>query len=605
MKVFAELNEAGDRIDVHFRYDPQAVAAIKQVPGARFVPKDKGGPLWRLPLDLVTGSRLREQFGAGLTLGDGLKAWGRQEVAKQRNLSSLTRANDAELHRLPKIVPELAEFISGRPYQRADIAMMAETNVLNANQPGTGKTIEVIGSWVEAGIWDEGPHLVIAPVKSLVNVWAEELRWLPIETYTAEGLADRRQVIDVGLRVAEQGKPAVIVVNPDFLRLKGVDPDKPDPPLGIAKRDNKGNTYTYRDELQRRLFDITFKSCTIDEFHKFGLSNRKSLFSLGMSLVKSEKKAALSGTPMGGRPRKLWAVLNWLEPQEYTSEWRWIDQWLEVTDNGFGKDVGNIQPGREDEFYAAHARHIVRRLKRDALPGLPPQVHVVVKCDMTPGQKKQYEDFARDAEVRIDEERLSATNILAEYQRLKQFANAKQTLRDGVPYPTVDSGKLEQLIQKLDEEGIRKDDPEPGARAIIASESSRFVNTTAEFLLSKGIACDTMTGETKDSTLVINKFKSDDPAPYCIVMTIQTGGVSLNLQEADSIHALDETWNPDDMEQLFDRADRGSRETPLKCYTYRTKDSIQEYISEVSEGKKITNRNILDIRRRMYNDNES
>lgn len=610
MKAFAEISESGKSIDVHFRYDPAAVAAIKDqkdgVPGAHFVPKDKGGPLWRCPLDLTSGQRLREVFGQELTLGNALKSWGRTEVQKQRNLRALAHADTAELDILPDVHPDLYEFIKTRPYQLADTKMMASTNVMNTNQPGTGKTIEVIASWIEAGIWDQGPHLVIAPVRSLENVWADELQWTGLDVYTAEDPVERRRQVDEGTYLAMEGAPVVVCVNPDMLRLKKVWDHKKDaeagkePPKKWAKKDHKGNIYDFPNELTRRLLTIKWKSCTIDEFHKMGLSNRNSLLSMGMSLIEAELKAALSGTPMGGRPRKLWPVLNWLEPVEYTSEWRWIGQWLEVDDNGYGKIVGGIQPGREDAFYEAHARHIVRRLKRDALPGLPPKVEIIVTCSMTKDQKKQYEEFEREAEIRIEEERLSATNVLSEYTRLKQFANAKQELRSGDPWPTTDSGKLAQLLEKLDEEGIRKDDPEPGARAIVGSYSSRMVEVTAAFLKSHGIELGVMTGDTKDTKPLIKRFKDGKDTPYVIVMTIQTGGASLNLEEADSIHALDESWNPDDEEQYFDRGDRGSRTTPLRCYVYRTKNTIQEYIAEVSAGKRITNKNVLDIRRMMH-----
>ena len=610
MKAFAEISENGRAIDVHFRYSPEAVAAIKWqpeinsgIPGARFVPKDKGGPLWRIPLDLESGKRLREVFGAGLSLGNALKAWGRDEVQKQRNLRSLANADDAKLNHLPKVHPDLAKFIGSRPYQRADIAMMAQANVLNANQPGTGKTIEVLGSWIESKKWDEGPHLVIAPVRSLENVWAIEAEWTGLDVYTAEDPTERRRVVAEGMSRAMDGEPVVICVNPDMIRLKKIwdqkkDADKP-PPKTWAMKDVKGNIYDFANDLNRQLLTLGWKTATIDEFHKMGLSNRWSLLSMGMSMVDAELKAALSGTPMGGRPRKLWAILNWLEPQEYTSEWRWIGQWLEVDDNGYGKTVGGIQPGREDEFYTAHARHLVRRLKRDALPGLPPKVEIIVKCKMSPAQKKQYREFEKNAEIRIEEERLSATNVLAEYTRLKQFANAKQELRSGDPWPTTDSGKLDQLMEKLDEEGIRKDEPEPGARAIVGSYSSRMAVTVYEYLLKAGIDCGLITGDTKDTKSIIKRFKDGQDRPYVIVMTIQTGGVSLNLEEAGSMHALDESWNPDDEEQFFDRGDRGSRETPLKCYIYRTKGTIQEYIAEVSAGKKVTNRNVLDLRREL------
>jgi SNF2 family DNA or RNA helicase len=82
-------------------------------------------------------------------------------------------------------------------------------------------------------------------------------------------------------------------------------------------------------------------------------------------------------------------------------------------------------------------------------------------------------------------------------------------------------------------------------------------------------------------------------------MTIQKGGVSLNLEEARAAVALDESWNPDDMTQFFERGDRGSRTTPLLCVTMRTRDSIQEYIAEVADGKAITNRNAYQYAERL------
>jgi len=606
MRIFAELSESGKNIDVHFPYNPEAVAAIKRMPNRKFVDKHHGGPLWRLPLDLVTGTRLREEFGNGLVLGDALKQWGRDEVSKQRNLRSLARATDAELVNLPRVHPKLFEYVSKRPYQRADIKLMAEANVGNFNQPGTGKTIETIASWIESGLWDQGPHLVIAPVRSLENVWFEELEWLDLDVYTSEDPAVRRQEIAEGLERAERGEPVVLCINADMIRVEKIwdaKKSKGDPPPKSeeACRDYKGNIYGFRDELSERLCKVHYKTFTIDEGHKTGMPNRNSLFSNTIRLIRADRRAVLTGTPIGGVTRKLWAYLNWLEPDEYGSEWAWINNWLE-TEDGFGKSkiVNDIQPGREDAFYEAHARHMVRRLKREALPGLPPQVHVTVKCSMTNLQKAQYAKFHADAEIRIDEERLTATGVLAEYARLKQFANAKQELIDGVPFPTTDSGKLLMLMEKLDEEGIRKLAPEPGARAIIASESSRMIEMVADYLTEQGFEVGLMTGKVKDTRPVIKRFKSKKKEPYIICMTTQTGGVSLNLQEADSIHALDETWNPDDLEQLFDRGDRGSRTTPLRCYTYRTKDTIQEYIAEVNEGKKVTNKNVMDLRRQMF-----
>jgi hypothetical protein len=56
--AFAELSPTGDKIEVHFRYDADLVACIKEVPGARYVSPAEGGPLWLVPLNLDIARRL-------------------------------------------------------------------------------------------------------------------------------------------------------------------------------------------------------------------------------------------------------------------------------------------------------------------------------------------------------------------------------------------------------------------------------------------------------------------------------------------------------------------------------------------------------------------
>lgn len=682
-RAFVELSDDDKYVDIWFPYSKGIKEEVYSLPGAHFKDLHQGGPKWRIPRDLEGCEKLRNIFGAsyyspegrllaGLQIGDRLRAWAKQEQQKRRNLGALSRAKDA---RLTKITPEsrIGRAIAGkpipelnlpplptgkphplmrkrkaRPYQRADIKMMSKANVGNFNQPGTGKTLETIGSWIESGLLNAGPHLVIAPVKSLELVWLEEcMMWIPgHDVYTDKNPAGRIEqaeaflenyeddpdnfdgvlclnfdwirlvkiinkdkqplrnaVLQVGEPVDEEGPKSSQGVEYEYVVIKTMEGDEERHQiyrLEVACRDHKGNVYAFKNALQEALFRIDWATVTVDEFHKAGLNNRNTLFSLGLNLLKQIKRAALSGTPMGGKPRKLWPVLHWLEPEEYTSEWRWIKHWLDVDDDGHGKKVGDLKDGIENDFYKAHVKNIVRRLKLDVLPGLPPRVEQVVWCGMTTQQSKQYLEFERQLEIRIDEERLSAQNVLTEYMRLKQFANARQKMLDGKPWPTIDSGKLEQLWDHLDENGIRIDDPEPGARAIIGSESSRMVLMIHEWLTNKGIANDTLYGDTKNADEIIEKFKRGGPEPYVIVMTVQTGGVSLNLEEASSMHAIDETWNPDDLEQFFERGDRGSRTTPLRCYIYRTRGTIQEYIAQVNEGKKITNANVLDIRRKMH-----
>ena len=175
MKAFCELDEKGKRVEVYFRYDPDLKDAVKAIPGARASFVNEKFKCWTIPKDLQCAKALRKIFGDGLELGNAVKAWANEERVKARNLESLAKSDEAELKVLPNEIPELNDFL--RPFQRADVAFMAQANLLNANEPGLGKTVEVIASVFE-GRLDMGPQLVVAPKTALETVWRYEIeRW--------------------------------------------------------------------------------------------------------------------------------------------------------------------------------------------------------------------------------------------------------------------------------------------------------------------------------------------------------------------------------------------------------------------------------------------
>jgi SNF2 family DNA or RNA helicase len=655
--VVAEVSDDGDRVNVVFKYAPERVVKIKKVPSARFVPREKGGPLWRLDLDLPTMRKLREQFGNELGLGPKLKAWGHGETTKETKLISMSQADDAELERVP------ARMIKGvklkgmkkkfklRPYQKADIRFMAETNSINANQPGAGKTIETIGAIIEAGLeWSQ--HLVFAPKTSLRSVWQDEI----LQAYQLAGFDEpviltgdtpdqRREAIKAAKQLHEDGMAFWLLLNPAMARMKRV-------------RQGKGDNAKFVEELSApELAELTdIGSIIVDEFHLMGLSNPATLSSRGMKYIaeatQPERRYALSGTPMGGKPIKLWGALNFLNPGEFSSRWNWARHWLVINSNQYGSSIEGIMPGREVDFYNHLKPYLVRRTKAEALPGLPPKNRIPVWCHMTPNQAEQYKVFATEAEWRIDDAeeqgRLTATNVLAEYTRLKQFASAycdvKKTGRDnhGIPeikvLPVItNSGKVETLVEKLKEEnviGTSKDEDDDLKCALVFSQFKPFVYGIADYLLHEhSIPCATITGDTKDiiRNAVKNAFQEQSIAPLeavpprsrseeienlikngtpprVMVLSTEAGGASITLTQADSVHILDETWVPDNQEQAEDRAHRGDDKTmekeSVRVYYYRSKGSIEEYIQKLVADKALNNKTVLDLRRRMQADLE-
>lgn len=620
--MFVELNDKQNAIQVVFPYNTAAISKVKSIPGARFVGKEKGGPHWLLPLDMQAARSLRAFF-PDMQLGVGIKAWGRGQQQLERNLASLVTLDEYPLEDLviATKLPKLAEWL--RPYQRADVKFLATVNTLNGNQPGLGKTAEIVGAWFEADI-ENGLHLVVGPKGSLDNVWRFEVeRWTPLPIVTYHGdltPKERKLALDTLMEWQLHGQPGVFACT------------------GQSVRD-----HIPQDHVPE------WASYTIDEFHLLGLTNingdpsKGTQFGQASMKIEADRKWCMSGTPMGGKPIKLWGAFRFLQPEVYTSKWRWAETWLEVVKPGqlspmtgkiaYGHEIGGLRKDKEEQFYAAHAKHMVRRLKSEVLPQLPPKQHVDVWCNMTPKQRKQYESFANDAEVRIEEERLTAQGILAEYARLKFFAfsecnverqhHAKKCSKckgtgEQAGYacyfcggegkvdhlklkPTAESGKLPMLLERLSELGITAKDPDGDSVAVVFSQHKEVVDFLTDYLNELGIPTEKITGDVKQSerTRVVNEFQ-EGSGVRVVCMTTKSGGVSITLDRADTVHILDETWVPDDQEQAEDRIHRASRMHQVTCYYYRSRGTIEEEIKDLTTEKANVNDVILDIRRQSY-----
>jgi SNF2 family DNA or RNA helicase len=313
---------------------------------------------------------------------------------------------------------------------------------------------------------------------------------------------------------------------------------------------------------------------------------------------------ALSGTPVGGKPINLWKILHWLHPDKFTSQWRWAEQWLTIEEvrhsrTATHKEIGDIREGLEEDFYKAHSQYFLRRTKDEVLPWLPPKNHIDLWAEMGGAQEHQYKQFALQAEVKIGDHELSATSILAEYTRLKQFAIALNDIevidQDKIrPVPTETSCKLDVLEELLDELGVLEGSD---AQVVIFSQFTQVVNMVTKWLQDKGVSARSMTGETKSAERTEMQNSFQDHQFKVMVMNVHTGGVSITLDAADTVVFMDETWVPDDQEQAEDRCHRASRNHQVNIYTIRTKHTIEEYIHMRTKSKQNVNRIILDLRR--------
>ncbi len=572
MAVVADLSPNGKKIDVSFgRYVFGNVQKIKTVPGADWRSKDG---VWRVPLDLTTGRQLRSLFGDDLKLGRELMAWARAERRRERELGAMALAMDVapEDLNITRTHPSLYDYL--RPYQRAGVSFLSTGNKINGDDMRLGKTVETLAAVIESGLDMGGWNLVVAPKNSLYSVWHYEIgRWLPlahVQIIDGETAPDERQ------RKTSWGASTFVVMTAAMFRqLDWVE-------------------------------EVDWNSFIIDEFQISGLTNANTRHDKGSQFfqkaieITCERKYGMSGTPIGGQPLRLWGALHFLYPKDFTSKWRWVRQWLEVSNNGFGNVIGGLRQDRKEEFYRVHSRYMLRRLKEDVVPELPEKQYEEVICDMLPKQRRQYREFQREAELILSDEHVIATNRLSEMARLKAFATAEctatRTARGRIKlHPDFAAGgKAQPLLDRLLEAGVH----EGQHAAIVATQFRSVADSVFGFLSERDFRCVLVTGGVtgKRRTEEVKNFQSGDA--QVIVMTARSGGIAINLDRADQVHVLDEDWDPDVQTQLEDRAVSVSKLKQVQVYLYRTRGTIEEEINNTVFDKTLSNDELLDEIRR-------
>ena len=606
----------------------------KSIIGARW---SKDARAWTYPLDLETCRRLRDEFGDELEIGPALWSWAADQREKEDQLAPLTMVHDIDVMSavdLPRVrveAPTMWAAMQGRPYQPVAAKYMAESQrCLNGDQPGIGKTIETLAALVERGV--RGSVLVLAPKTSCLAVWPAEIeRWyaddVPYTVTNVTGLPPKKRQEAWGdfLGHDQDGGINFLIANAEQVSIKNemvcpADICTGDEDWCPALAEHKGKK-TVRNEY---LHSIVWDAVIADETHKWLInSTGKKPTQVGYGFRRLRVKDdgamyALSGTPLKGKKWNLFGTLNWLWPKTYTSKWRWIGSYFEVVDEEVwaGRAVGNktvkriTGEWRDDKSREAFFRSLnslmIRRTKdelRSVNPDwMPPEKRYHdVWVDMEPKQRQHYRQMEKGIGVELASGRLTATGILAEMTRLKQFACSDGDMVNGEFKPTLPSAKFNWLIDFLAERGIEPDGElsDDVQKVVVASQFTSLIKMWSAQLEAKGITHVMITGETKDKDRIKAQatFQSDDMVRVCLINTM-AGGVSITLDAADDMVIMDETWNPDDQEQVEDRVHRASNvKHQVDVWYVRTKETLEEGIAGVNMKKAESNHVVLDARR--------
>ncbi|CAI7787861.1 unnamed protein product [Closterium sp. NIES-53] len=233
-----------------------------------------------------------------------------------------------------------------RDYQLAGLNWMIRLyengiNGILADEMGLGKTLQSISllGYLHEFKGISGPHMVVAPKSTLGN-WIKELhRFCPsLRAFKFHGNQDERT--HMRSHMLQPGKFDVVVTSYEMV---------------IKEK-----------TAFRRL---SWRYIIIDEAHR--IKNENSILSKTMRLFSSNYRLLITGTPLQNNLHELWALLNFLLPEIFSSA-EAFDSWFQLSD---GEDQQEVV----QQLHKVLRPFLLRRLKSDVERGLPPKKETILK----------------------------------------------------------------------------------------------------------------------------------------------------------------------------------------------------------------------------------
>lgn len=410
---------------------------------------------------------------------------------------------------------------------------------------GLGKTL---GSCALVDSLEAERVLVVCPNTAKRSVWWAELRrWLPgHEVVVIPNDKTKRERV---LREVEKRTDKfVLVVHYEVLSI-----------IAGKKKITKSRTDLGRGWDKLGTWDIVIA----DEVHR--TKEVKSQMTRALKRIPTHHKLALSGSIIQNHAEELFSVFQWLFPEVYKSKWRdWNDRYLDFVDGPFGKVCLGIKTDRIEEMRQELGVFMTYRRKEDELD-LPPKTSQDLLVDITPGQRKVYDDLLRTCMASLpDGTVVKAADGLVVLGRLRQVASGLDLLSTGVS----DSSKLDLAVE------IIRDNPDEAF--VVFGWYKASLHALAERLQADGIETFNVDGDVPHDVRsdYIERFQAGEAQVF--LGTLATLSESVTLHRASNAIFLDRSWNPAQNVQAEDRIYRIGQSKPVTITHIIAKGTVDE-----------------------------
>jgi superfamily II DNA or RNA helicase len=316
----------------------------------------------------------------------------------------------------------------------------------------------------------------------------------------------------------------------------------------------------------------SFGAVVLDEAQ--AIKNPDSQTARAAYALRAGFRLALTGTPVENRLEELWSLMHF------------ANRGLLGGRSDFSEQVARpIAEGRAGAAAALRQRirpFILRRLKRDVAPELPPRTESVLRVELTDGERAVY-DAVRAA---TQKDVLALLQGGGEGGSIIKALEALLRLRQAACHPALvpgqtaaTSSKIEALLEALDTAVAE------GHKALVFSQWTSLLDLIEPALARAELPFARLDGTTRDRAGVVARFQADDGPPVMLV-SLKAGGSGLNLTAADHVFLCDPWWNPAVEAQAADRTHRIGQTRPVFVYRLVAAATVEERILTLQDTKR-------------------
>lgn len=439
---------------------------------------------------------------------------------------------------LPRVDPTRRAVL--KAYQVPDLAYLharlsTDGGAYNGWDRGLGKTL---GALIQVEQLGATHVIVVTPRRSILPTWVPEAaKWrpdLPVYQVGSNATARRRAVGDW------QREGGLLLCHYEALRL------------------------------------IEWKKCRVDlvivdEAHRLAnggppQGSRVPAFYKALKKIPADHRLAMSGSIITNGAEDLFGALHWLFPDAYRSRWRdWMERFMLVAEVDGRQVPLGVRPDALDALRAELASFMVVRSKDDELD-LPPRINLVHRVELTPGQRRAYDDLAERFYTQLEDGTpVSAPSVVAQLTRLRQVA----TGLDLVSGEIQDSAKLDYV-----EDLVRDNLPH---KTVVFGWHRATVDALERRLSDVGAVAAHGGYDERHTTSAVERFQTD-PDVKVIIATIKTLGESVTLHAAADVVFVEHSWTAADMDQAADRVRRIGQTRRVTLTEVVAADTIDEHL---------------------------